>query len=109
MTSPQAELQFKPIAKDSTLIIEASSIEVPNQIEVFANQELIGKIDLIKKGEIYKFRSVLDTNENEITKVDLKASNGLEDNNQNRVIYSFIHRALVFPSNLGNANKDNLE
>jgi hypothetical protein len=97
MTSPHAELQFNPIANDSTLIIEASSIEVPNQIEVYVDEKLLGKIDLIKKGKIYKFSSDLETAKNEAIKVDLKASNGFDDKYQSRVIYSFIYKTFLFP------------
>jgi hypothetical protein len=97
MTSPEAKLQFKPIAEQSTLFLEVSSVEVPNQIEVFVDDNLRGKIDLIKKGENYKFTYDLDTIEKEIIKVDLKASNGFDDKKQNRVIYSFIYKSVLIP------------
>lgn len=100
MTSPQAELQFKPIAKDSTLIIEASSIEVPNQIEVFVDGRLLGEIDLIKKGKNYlKIFELVEFN-NKIFKLQINSSHGFEDKLQNRIIYSTIYKCCLIPRTL---------
>lgn len=97
MTSSQAELQFKPIAEQSTLFLEVSSVEVPNQIKVFVDEKLLGEIKLIKKGETYKFSCDLDTTKKEVIKIDLNASNGFDDKNQARAIFGFFYKALLMP------------
>jgi len=79
MTSPKAKLLFKPVAERSTLFLEVSSVEVPNQIEVFVDEKLVGNIDLIKKGKNFTLTFDLNTFEKKIINVDLKASNSFDD------------------------------
>ena len=97
MTSLEAQLQFKPVAEKTTLVLEVSSVEVPNQIEVFVEGKLLGKIDLTKKGETYKFSSDLGAVKNKNVKVDLKASNSFDDKMQGRKISMFIYKAILIP------------
>ncbi len=97
MTSSQAELQFKPIAEQSTLFLEVSSVEVPNQIKVFVDEKLLGEIKLIKNGETYKFSCDLDTTKKEVIKIYLNASNGFDDKNQARTIFGFFYKAFLMP------------
>lgn len=97
MTNAKADLQFRPIADQSTLFFEISSAEVPNQLEIIVNGKLLEEINLVKKGRIYGFSFNLDTTEKSLTNVELIARAGLDDAKQNRKLYGFIYRLSLIP------------
>ena len=98
MTDPNAELQFQVLASSSKFVLELSSIRVPNKVEIFCETIKIGEIDLLNEGKLYNISCDINADRDTKISIQLKASNGFNDESQNRIIYGIVYKSLLMPN-----------